>query len=154
MKNSILISLVGILFFVSCNNLNDNKNVQETNVYDLSGDFVMDSSLSFLNWKASKVGLNEEGKIYFNQGSLSLDSGKVINGHFTININSLVSLNAEKEKAKKLEYHLKNEDFFQVKKFPLASLKILSNQNETITADLTIKDKTKTIHFPVRFIIL
>jgi polyisoprenoid-binding protein YceI len=54
--------------------------------------------------------------------------------------------------AKKLEGHLKSDDFFGVKEFPTAALAIKtvvskSENNYSITADLTIKGKTNTITF-------
>ena len=60
---------------------------------------------------------------------------------------------------KSLVDHLKNEDFFDVKKFPTSKLKILSskessikdksNSNLEVSGELTIKDITNKIMFPL-----
>lgn len=58
----------------------------------------------------------------------------------------------------KLTAHLKNEDFFEVEKFPTATFASTSvkegsdaeNFTHTVTGDLTLKGKTKRLTFPAR----
>ena len=52
----------------------------------------------------------------------------------------------------KLEEHLNSDDFFNVKDYPLSTLKItdctkLNNNKYNVVANLTIKDVTETIEF-------
>ena len=68
-------------------------------------------------------------------------------------MNSLLCTDIENEiYKKKLEDHLKDEDFFDVSNFPNSGIKItdvdkVEAESYRITADLTIKDITHSINF-------
>lgn len=47
-----------------------------------------------------------------------------------------------------LENHLKSDDFFSVATYPTATVALKNVVNGVVTADVTIKDITKTISFP------
>ena len=94
-----------------------------------------------------------DGVISFKQGYLLKRNGAISGGEFIIDMHSIQSLDMDNKEARKdLDNHLKNEDFFDVEKFPTAKLVITSvayddNRHVRVTADLTIKDVTLPINF-------
>ncbi|CAM1357768.1 YceI family protein [Tenacibaculum xiamenense] len=94
-----------------------------------------------------------EGTINFIDGHFIKNNEKITGGEFTIDMNSLKSTDIDNEKARKnLDDHLKDPDFFDVKKYPKAYLIITKvdyyeNNTVRIEADFTIKEITKSINF-------
>jgi polyisoprenoid-binding protein YceI len=108
---------------------------------------------STVKWIGSKVASSHEGNVKIAKGSLSIDHGTLVGGEFSINMNSIVCTDLEPDKGgNKIVKHLKNEDFFNVEEFPLATINIIravkDKQNTyKILADLTIKGITNPITF-------
>ena len=108
---------------------------------------------STVKWIGSKVASSHEGNVSIAKGSLSIDHGTLVGGEFSINMNSIVCTDLEPDKGgNKIVKHLKNEDFFNVEEFPLATINIIravkDKQNTyKILADLTIKGITNPITF-------
>jgi len=94
-----------------------------------------------------------EGFINFKEGYFIKENKTISGGEFIIDMPTIKSTDIEKKEAREgLDKHLKNEDFFDVKKFPTAKLVItnIKYHNSTqmkIYADLTIKDITLPINF-------
>ena len=106
------------------------------------------------NWHGSKVvGDDHKGTIKIKSGTVELDQNKVIKtGTVIVDMNSINNTDLEGEWKAKLEGHLKNEDFFNVKKHPEAKLVIKSvkktkDHKLKVTGDLTIKGITKPVTF-------
>ena len=111
---------------------------------------------SHLKWKAAHLGgVNERfGKVSLTEGQVSATDGKVSNAKFVIDLGSLtVESIEEEEKAAKLAGHLKNEDFFNIEKFPTAQFELTNTEaaegdfNTKVTGNLTISGITKSITF-------
>lgn len=120
-----------------------------------------------LNQKESTIfwkgGLNaagfggHEGIMKLKNGHLLTDAkAKFAGGTFEIDMNSITNTDIKQEKGQhELEDHLKNTDFFDVKKYPTANLKIVKIlQDKTpnkysIQGDFTMKGITNRIFFPV-----
>jgi polyisoprenoid-binding protein YceI len=69
---------------------------------------------------------------------------------FEADVNSISTNNADRDG------HLKSDDFFSAEKFPTirfvsSSLKNNGGSDYTLTGDLTIRDVTKSVSFPVEF---
>lgn len=69
---------------------------------------------------------------------------------FEADVNSISTNNADRDG------HLKSDDFFSAEKYPTISFKSTSFVNKggsdyTLTGDLTIRDITKSVSFPVEF---
>jgi polyisoprenoid-binding protein YceI len=69
---------------------------------------------------------------------------------FEADVNSISTNNADRDG------HLKSDDFFSAEKFPTLSFKSTSFKNNggsdyTLTGDLTIRDVTKSVSFPVEY---
>ena len=108
---------------------------------------------STIKWIGSKISSNHEGTVNILKGALNIDHGILVGGQFSIDMQSLATTDMSEAYNKKLDGHLKNEDFFNVAEFPSASVIITSAKKRDgndyyITADLTIKGITHSINFP------
>ena len=111
------------------------------------------ASKSKITWVGKKVTGQHEGTINLKEGSLTYKSGNVIGGKFIVDMSSIsvTDLTADQGKAK-LEGHLKADDFFGTEKYPTSTLvfKKVTEKSKgvyTVTADLTIKEKTNPVTF-------
>lgn len=115
---------------------------------------IIDTKKSNVMWTGNAITHSHNGTIDIKEGSLLLSKEKINGGSFTIDMKSMKCTDIkDEEKNGKLLGHLKSDDFFNVEKFPTAKLVIkkigaVNNGVQTITADLTIKDKTNSITFP------
>lgn len=93
------------------------------------------------------------GTINFKEGYFIKTDEKIMGGEFIIAMNSIVNLDIENAEGKNgLVAHLKNGDFFDVKKYPTAKLIITKTKYQDknhleIDADLTLKGITLPIRF-------
>jgi polyisoprenoid-binding protein YceI len=115
--------------------------------------FKVDVQKSNIAWNGKKVAGQHSGNIKLTGGTLSLNDGKLSNGSFNINMNSITCTDLQGEWADKLVGHLKADDFFGVEKFPTSSFVITkvspaSAGTVNISGNLTIKGITKAISFP------
>ena len=107
---------------------------------------------STVKWKGSKISSSHEGTVNILKGTLNIDNGTLVGGQFSIDMQSLATTDMSEEYNKKLDGHLKDEDFFNVSEFPTASI-IISNavrgegNSYKVVADLTIKGITHPISF-------
>lgn len=103
-----------------------------------------------IEWIGTKPGGKHTGGFGKVSGSIDKDGGKITKISLEIDTNSLTSDNA------KLTAHLKSADFFECLNFPKAtfvSTKIEAGSDaakatHTVTGDLTLRGKTKSITFP------
>ena len=108
---------------------------------------------STIKWVGSKVASSHEGNVNIAKGVLSINHGTLVGGEIAIDMNSITCTDIKSEK--KNQYfvdHLKDEDFFNTKDFPVASIKIMraykeEGNNYEIMANLTIKGITHPITF-------
>ena len=115
----------------------------------------IDTSSSTIRWFGEYAFYfgGHDGIIDFKEGYFLKNNDVISGGEFIIDMNSIQSLDMDKEEARTdLDNHLKNEDFFDVKKFPTAKLKItkVDYHDSTlmrIEANLTIKSITLPINF-------
>ena len=107
---------------------------------------------SIVKWIGSKVTDSHEGTVNVMKGSLLIDHGKLAGGSITIDMSTITNTDMEGRRKQKLEMHLKDEDFFNTKEFPIAEIKITravkgKGNMYKILADLTIKGITHPIAF-------
>lgn len=111
---------------------------------------------SIITWTGKKIGGSHNGIIQLKEASIQMHDNHLDGGQFIIDMTSIKNVDIKKAKNKaKLEGHLKSDDFFGVKKFPEAVLKIteeatFKNGLAHIHADLTIKGKTHAVHFEAK----
>jgi hypothetical protein len=95
------------------------------------------------------------GFISFKEGYFIKTNDLISGGEFVIDMNSITNTDIETEEANlNIVNHLKDADFFDVKNFPLGTLKITKvvysdKTNARIEADLTLKGIKKSINFRV-----
>ena len=128
--------------------------------------FDLDTVNSSVKWKGSKsTGSYHDGFILLDKSFIKIDKNEIKSGEIIIDMNSITCTDIDDPQSNEyLIKHLKNDDFFSVSKFPIASLKIHSAQpvegninksteNQFMNGlylficDLTIKDSTHTIDF-------
>lgn len=110
----------------------------------------VDTNRSVLVWKGEKVTGKHYGKVPMKSGSLEMKDGKVVGGEFVASLTDFTVDDLSGEWATKFITHMKSEDFFEVKKYPTAEMKIKSVKGNTATGDLTIKGKTNEVTFDMK----
>lgn len=107
---------------------------------------------SVIAWTGAKVTGTHSGTVAVKDGSLTFKEGVLTGGNFTIDMTSIAVTDLLGDGKASLEGHLKNDDFFGVKKHPTATLvvkKAVANGSGKydVTGDLTIKGVTKPVNF-------
>lgn len=123
---------------------------------DAKGDnYNVNTATSKVLWLGTKPTGTHNGSLGISEGALTVDNGKITGGSFTIDMNSMTSLDLEGDQAGKLIGHLKSDDFFNVEKYPTAKFEInkvtnLMNNadaNSLVYGNLTMRDVTKSVSF-------
>ncbi len=109
----------------------------------------IDTSLSQFTWKGTKIGGEHFGRIFVKESKLIRQGKQITGGKIVMNMQTFTVDDIKGEWAKKLLKHLKNPDFFNVKKFPTATLEIKKVIKDQVKAVLTIKGKSHPVDFKV-----
>jgi len=112
---------------------------------------------STILWKGKKViGSSHSGTIDLKEGYFEIEDDLFVGGEFVIDMKSIAVTDLENENYKlKLEKHLKNSDFFDVNKFPTATLiingvgQLTKERNYEVHGTLTIKGISNPIVFNI-----
>jgi polyisoprenoid-binding protein YceI len=113
---------------------------------------------SFVNWKGDHVvgGKGHQGYIKPLAGNLAIDdNGAIAGGYFELDMNT-ITLTDKKDTSSDngLVSHLKDPDFFDVKKYPRGTflltkaVKVSGDTAYYITGQLTLRASTQEISFP------
>src|SRR5512138_2426881 len=105
-----------------------------------------DTSKTTLQWLGEKVTGQHTGTIKLQSGWLTWKDNKVVSGEFIIDMTTIKESAGEK----RLEAHLKTDDFFSVDKFPTAKLVLTGSDSfekgsAMVRGNLTIKGITNPI---------
>ncbi|WP_143569881.1 YceI family protein [Tenacibaculum agarivorans] len=98
-----------------------------------------------------------DGFIQFKEGYFIKTNEVITGGEFIIDMNSMTNTDIKEDEGKEsLINHLKDPDFFDVKKYPIATLSIISveyfeKHKGRMKANMTIKGITKPVDFKVEF---
>lgn len=121
---------------------------------------IIDSDIRWKGYKTLKAESQSHfGTVKLKSGSVAFTGNELTGGSFVIDMNTIDAedMNGSPKLKKILETHLKNDDFFDTEKFPVASFQIKSvkktsdkNYPFNVTGVLTIKGINKTISFPVK----
>lgn len=162
MKLNFLIILIATgMFFVACKT-ETAKTTAETVVTKTvetastatktteTGNYTVDVAASTLNWMGDKkLGEKHVGSIKLKDGSFSITDGQVTSGKATIDMGSITNSDVtDPKKNAKLVRHLGGEDFFDVAKFPTASIAITGANESGFEGNLTMKGIEKAIKIP------
>jgi polyisoprenoid-binding protein YceI len=119
-------------------------------------DYKADVNKSEIKWTGKKVTGQHWGYVKLKEGTLKMKDGNIVEGMFTIDMNSINVKDIEDpETNKKLEGHLKSDDFFGVKTHPTAKFHItkatpFKEYSSQVEGKITIKGKTEPIKFDVK----
>lgn len=151
---------------VACKNDAQNKvEPKEAQEAAASGEeavqYEIDTEASTIEWRGTKPTGEHIGIIDIQSGTLTADQDEIESGKVTIDMESITVLdeNISDEDRKTLENHLKGTaegketDFFNVREYPTATFEITgvseTNGQKMLQGNLTIKEDTKNIEFPV-----
>lgn len=114
---------------------------------------AIDTAQSTVQWKGSNTMDSHTGFVSISKGELMVENGQLAGGAVEINMKSIVDDKHQHDNG--LIDHLKDADFFDVRKYPTAAVVITkvaptSREQLIITANLTIKDIMNTISFPIK----
>lgn len=143
-------------YFFGCSGPVTGENKNNASASSLSlhvGDdkyFIIDKKESVLAWKGWGVGGGYTGNVYISKGELMIENGQLAGGTVEVDMNTI-----ESGVEKKLVHHLKDPDFFDVKKFPFSIIEItkvasINGENKKVTGNLTIKGITHPVTFPAK----
>ncbi len=121
--------------------------------------YKIDTKRSYIRWSAAKLTRTHYGRIYLDSSYISSLNGKINDGFFSVNMNTMINSDVQSKKEnQQLMKHLKSSVFFDVQKFPNSSIKIIKaipnvffkngQPNYTLVGELKIKDLTQIITFP------
>jgi polyisoprenoid-binding protein YceI len=157
MKNLInYITLGGLaMVLMASTYILDDGNEPYTSSENSASHVVLDEASSLI-WEGSKIiGGKHVGTLAIKESSLYFNGTKLIGGSFVMDMTSIKNTDLDEGSAKKLEGHLKSEDFFGVSNYPTSTFKISEvepggkEDEYQVTGDLTIKSTTLPISFPV-----
>ena len=119
----------------------------------------VDTKNSIIKWIGYKVTGQHEGTITLRNGELNFDdTSNLIGGKFVMDMTTINTTDLEGGSKERLDNHLKNDDFFSVKKYNTSDLvfkKVSKQKNDSkivvylIDADLTIKGITNPTTFKI-----
>ena len=108
----------------------------------------IDSEQSKVKWSGGIVGggYGHYGTIDISEGALEVAEGKIVGGNITIDMKTIKPTDesyGDGKTPEDLVGHLSNGDFFLVSEHPIATYKIKSADEKSVTGDLTIRGITK-----------
>lgn len=110
----------------------------------------VDLAKSSFEWHAAKVTGKHHGMIKLKSGTVKMDKAMISGGELVMDMNTMDVTDLEGEWKDKFLNHMKSEDFFNIPKYPTATLKIKKDDGKQITGDLTIMGKTNEIVIPYK----
>ena len=169
MKNLMKLSflMLAVALFTSCKNTSGDK-AEVSDAAEVKAaegtSYAVDLANSKVLWEGSKPTGTHNGTVNISEGSVSVKDGKVTGGSFTLDMNSIVSLDQEGDMKANLEAHLrgtaegKEDDFFNAPKFPTAKFEItkmtgLANNPDAthlVYGNLTMRDITHEVGFKAK----
>ncbi len=112
----------------------------------------VDAGKSTVTWKASKVtGAGHFGQMPVKSSKLKLVKGRVSSGSIVFDMQSFTVTDLKGKWQQKFLGHMKSPDFFDVAKFPTASLQLTSITGNTAKGMLSIKGTSHPTTFSVQF---
>lgn len=119
---------------------------------------VVSSDVHWWGYKVAKTAASShEGTVKVQSGDIVLKGNSIAIGTFVLDMTSINTTDLSGERQEKLNSHLKNNDFFEVEKYPTAVYTITSVKKSNnkdfpfmINGNLTVKGKTNMVSFPAK----
>ena len=113
----------------------------------------IDTKETVVTWKGSSPMGSHTGYIYVSQGELMIENGQLVGGTVEVDMSTIEGDDHRSDN--NLINHLKDPDFFDVKRFPLSTIAItrvasINVEDKEITGNLIIKGITHPVTFPVK----
>ena len=113
----------------------------------------IDTKESVVAWKGSSVEGAHTGYVYISKGELMIENGQLMGGTVEVDMSTIEGDDHRSDN--NLIKHLKDPDFFDVKKFPISTIAItkvasINGENKNVTGNLTIKGITHPVTFPAK----
>lgn len=157
-----LFAMLGVAF-TSCKNNNNEAEMTEAKevaqAEEKAVEFTVDTSSSVIEWQGEKPTGTHTGNIKIAEGSFMANDSIIESGTFVIDMESITVTDLEGDQKTNLEAHLKGTvegkegDFFNVNKYPEAKFEVTGitekDGEKMLEGNLTIKEETKNIAFPV-----
>lgn len=175
MRKFLILAIATSAVLFSCQGTSGDKakTTAEQTVTEQSGiTYVLETENSTIKWTGyHKGGFNPRFGTLKSTGSLSVENDTVTGGSFVIDINSILTDESSVDKittggktSADLDAHLKSADFFETDKYPTAKFEITNvsafdaqtqtsvteGATNTVSGNLTIKDKTVNVSFPAK----
>jgi polyisoprenoid-binding protein YceI len=123
------------------------------------GIYRIDPSVSVLEWTGRNINNRHFGRIPFKGGEFAIVEENLRHGEVTLDMTGITNLDLQDEDYRRLlEFHLKSEDFFDVGRFPVATITAggwkrmagatPGTPNYMVQGSLTIKGVTRPVSFP------
>lgn len=118
--------------------------------------YVLDTESSVISWtgdyfKGGEFDHNHEGVVMFNSGSIEVFGENINSGTFELNMNTLDEPNAPMGEESRMKFlgHLKSEDYFDVEKFPTATITLEKSSLTSVSGTVTVKGVSMPFEAPV-----
>lgn len=114
---------------------------------------AIDTTESVVTWEGSNTFGSHSGYVYISKGELMIETGELVGGAVEIDMNTIEDKDHGSDNG--VIKHLKDPDFFDVKKFPFSRFAItkvtsINVEDKEITGNLTIKGITQPVTFPAK----
>ena len=119
---------------------------------------VISSNVQWWGYKIAKTeASSHNGVLNLTSGDVVMKGNNIVDGTFALDMTSINATDLTGEYQTKLNNHLKNGDFFETEKFPVAMYKITSVKKSNnkavpylVNGNLTAKGKTNPVSFPAK----
>ena len=107
--------------------------------------YTITPASSSANWTgyAELGGYAPTGTLQIQSGQLSLKNGRINSARIIFDMRSI------KHEIQRLETHLKDEDFFHVKKYPKARFELIRLEKNQAVGRLQIKNTSREVKIPI-----
>lgn len=161
MNNQLKILIIA-LFFFGCRGPVKEENKNNASASSISsGHFenkryvIIDTKESAITWRGSMlIGSNSHtGYVHISKGELIIENGQLVGGTAEVDMNTIEDEKHGSDNG--LINHLKDPDFFDVKKFPISTIVLakavsINAEHTKVTGNLTIKGITNPVTFPAK----
>lgn len=124
------------------------------------GTYRIDPEASVLEWTGRNINNRHIGRIPVRDGHITINDGSLRQGSVSLDMAGLTDLDLQDPNYRQmLEKHLKSDDFFDVARYPVATMLLLGwetipgatpgTPDHQVLGQLTIKNVTRTISVPV-----
>lgn len=145
-----------MLFACSDTGTKHDEKTTEIEVTDETTNYIVDVETSNVSWRGEVAGVyGHEGNIDLQGGVLTFSGENLTGGEFTIDMTTIVPkddgsfTDEEGHRIVDLQGHLTTEDFFATETYPTSIFVITNVNGNTVTGNLTIRDKTNEETFEI-----